>query len=185
MRRPGTGTKGRRVRTLPYRANCRALECSAIRTVRPTARASAAGRLGRVKPGMGVEIVLHQSNFLCVGKCMSANSFRHQHNPGGVAICDFDVPPALSGANIMNRLAVPLRGTSSSNLAGVSFFQPESALGFRRSIVLRSRSRQTTGKSGSRARVHREHVFHGGDEGVVAFGGITHCCLRCGLRMFF
>ena len=30
-----------------------------------------------------------------------------------------------------------------------------------------------------------QHVFHGGDEARIGSGGITHCCLRCGLRTFF
>src|SRR6516164_1326656 len=46
----GTGTLGRRAQTRPDRASCRVLECSAIRSVRPSAWLRRQERLRRVKP---------------------------------------------------------------------------------------------------------------------------------------
>src|SRR6516225_6644802 len=46
----GTGTLGRQAQTRPDRASCRVLECSAIRSVRPSAWLRRQERLRRVKP---------------------------------------------------------------------------------------------------------------------------------------
>jgi hypothetical protein len=60
----GRGTIERRIRILPNRANCRVLECSFLRSVRPTAWLRRQGRLRRVKPCGDVEMVLDQNDLL-------------------------------------------------------------------------------------------------------------------------
>ena len=62
---------------------------------------------------VGTEIVLHEHDLLGFGK-VAVEQFLE--NPriiqGGVAIGGLDLSPAPNGANIMNRLAVPLRSYS-------------------------------------------------------------------------
>jgi hypothetical protein len=58
---------------------------------------------------MRAEIVLHEDNLLGVGKLHVGQFLQHLRViDGGVAVGDLDLAPA-SGANIMNRLATPLR----------------------------------------------------------------------------
>src|ERR1700682_1779284 len=47
-------------------------------------------------------------------------------------------------------------------------------------------SKQTRGISGSRGRVYTASASSmAATNALLAFGGMTHCCFRCGLRMFF
>ena len=72
---------------------------------------------------VGVEIVLHQHDFRCVGEARVGEIFQNLGViDGGVTVGDFDVIKAIaeqssvrqpsSGANSMNRLATPLRSYS-------------------------------------------------------------------------
>src|SRR6516225_11727583 len=68
MRRLRHWEIGRRARTPPDRASCRAWGCSAIRSVRPAGGLRRQGRLHKAKPCGGCEIILDQDDGLGVGE---------------------------------------------------------------------------------------------------------------------
>ena len=73
------------------------------------------GGEGRVERGGRVraEIVLDQDDFFGVGKMQVGQFLQHLRViDGGVMVGDLDVRQPSSGANIMNRLATPLRSYS-------------------------------------------------------------------------
>ena len=62
---------------------------------------------------MGVEVILHENDLLGLGRMDIAQLFEDLRVVNGRApLGDLDFSPTLSGANSMNRLAVPLRSYS-------------------------------------------------------------------------
>ena len=86
---------GRRVRTPPGRASCRALGCNAIRSARPGVWLRRRGRPRKVTPCVDVKIVLNQNDRPCVREVDVGEVFQDVciiH--GGMAIGDLDTAPS-------------------------------------------------------------------------------------------
>jgi hypothetical protein len=100
-----------------------------------------------------------------------------------VAIRDFDMPPAFERREHHEEigravaLAFVIEGRRSfiwigARISAVNCFEVS--------------SKQTRGISGSRGRVYTASTSSmAATNALLAFGGMTHCCFRCGLRMFF
>src|SRR5208282_4453113 len=98
---------------------------------------------------------------------------------GGVAIGDFDMPPAFERCEHHEEIG--------RAFALVFVIEPRWPPLFHLDRSARfGNPRQTSGISGSRGRVYTASTSSmAATNALLAFGGMTHCCFRCGLRMFF
>ena len=86
---------------------------------------------------------------------------------------------------VANAVQANLLACTSQNVAGLVF---NIGTGTRISATscFEVSSKQTRGISGSRGRVYTASTSSmAATNALLAFGGMTHCCFRCGLRMFF
>ena len=94
---------------------------------------------------------------------------------GGVTIRDFDMPPAFERREHHEEIGRAVALVFVIEPGWPPLFHPDRSAGFGNQLLRGLIQRVYTASTSSMAATNA----------LLAFGGMTHCCFRCGLRMFF
>src|SRR5260370_34617107 len=102
-----------------------------------------------------------------------------------MAIGYLDAPPALEWREHHEQIGRPVAPVFVIMPGGLSWFRRDRQARFGNELLGRLVDADQRTFRIIRPLINLQDVLHGGHEGGAGSGGMTHCCLRCGLRGFF